>query len=578
MTPSLTDNPAILAIKPHICFQIDNFRLQINNHLGQFADVNYFQIDIHESENLIKPGLLRVGDIHGCLQQEKQLREVMGTNKLVSELLISTIEDKVSISLLPAENQENSTEILPPETLNSDFLPLESEYLEEEFFTPQALAPESELPQPKIIFLSYLPEAEKTLTTWLQKENTLESSLSLSIQICQFFSYVYQQGWCFVQINPAFIQTTTPIQFFDLTGIGVIGEKLEYGLTGDYCPSELGLGHPVDEQMSTYIIGVLLYQALHHQLPNLDHNYKLEIKPVPRIYQIINICLDSISNRFSLSQLLSFLRETKQIFCKSQINWNIASRSTLGLSISRLENEDSYGVKQDYSNQSEAFILGVIADGMGGMAQGEVASRLAVKTILEEPIPANLISAENRNQWLTDIIQKANDCVVKNVRNGGTTLSLILAIDRELMIAHLGDSRIYIIRNGYICQLSEDHSLVAMLLANGEITYQESQNHPERSVLLKCLGTKRKLDQNYIQNLTRFGSDLSMILENRDILIICSDGIWDLVSSDELAEIFVHHQKLETAVNKTIDQVISRGATDNATILALQCSIEQYYE
>ena len=606
MTLSSIDSPPILIIKTNTCFQIDNFRLEVNSYVGQFADVYYFNVNIHNYETdsnlneltLGKPGLLRVGTVDGCLNLERQLRQVIGTNKVVSELLISTTEDWVSINLLEQEPEDDSVneqqlptdieqtlepEFSHPETsldldLDSDSSLTKSEYLEEEFFIPQAAAPESESPSPKIIFLSYLPERETTLSTWLEQEQSLETSLSLAIQLCQFFRYVYQQGWCFVQINPAFIQIGTPIQFFDLTGIGVVGEKLRYGLTGDYCSSELALGYPVDEQMSTYIVGILLYQSLHHQLPNVDDICKLEIKTIPRIYQIINICLASVGERFALSQLLSLLRETRQLLSKLQIKWNVASRSTVGLSLSRLENEDSYGVKQDYSNQSEAFILGVVADGMGGMAQGEVASRLAVKTILEEPIPISLKSVEDRTEWITNMVQKANDCVVKNVRDGGTTLSLILAIGRELMIAHIGDSRIFLLRNGYICQLSEDHYLVAMLLASSEITYEESQGHPERSVLLRSIGTKRKLSDGYIQDLTRFGSDLSMELENADTLLICSDGIWDLVSSHELAEIFVNHENLQSAVNQTIDKVISRGANDNATILALQCHIEKFYE
>ncbi|QHG21138.1 protein phosphatase 2C domain-containing protein [Nostoc sp. ATCC 53789] len=605
MTLSSTDFPPILIIKANTCFQIDNFRLEVNNHLGQFADVHYFQVNIHSHEadsnlndlTLGKPGLLRVGTVDGCLNLERQLRQVIGTNKLVSELLISTIDDWVSINLLEQEpkddsvnlKQELATDIDQPlesevshsqtsSDLDSDLSLTKLEYLEEEFFQPQAVAPEYESPSPKIILLSYLPEPEITLSAWLEQDNPLEISLSLAIQVCQFFQYVYQQGWCFVHINPAFIQVGTPIQFFDLAGIGVVGKKLQYGLTGDYCSSELALGYPVDQQMSTYIIGTLLYQSLHHKLPNIDDNSKLEIKSIPRIYQIINICFASIGEGFTLSQLLSLLRETRQLFSKLKIKWNVASRSTVGLSLSRLENEDSYGIKQDSSNQSEALILAVVADGMGGMAQGEVASKLAVKTVLEEPVSIGLNSVKYGAQWLTNAIQKANDCVVKNVRNGGTTLSLILAIGRELMIAHIGDSRIFLLRNGYICQLSEDHSLVAMLLANGEITYKESQDHPERSVLLRSIGTKRNLSDGYIQDLTRFGSDLSMGLENGDILLICSDGVWDLVSSHELAEIFVNNENLQSLVNETIDKVISRGATDNATILALQCSIEKYYE
>ncbi|GAA6623622.1 PP2C family protein-serine/threonine phosphatase [Scytonema sp. NUACC26] len=609
MTFSSTDSTAVLVIQVGTCFHIDRFRVEVKAYLGLFADVHYFHVNILALETestltemaLAKSGLLRVGTANGSLDLELKLREELGNHKMVSELLVSTIENLVSMNFLSEQPQEDCSvnleqqieadikqtssietssferEVSPSETMmTSDSLKDTSEYLEEEFLEMQPLLSES--PCRKLILLSYLPEHEKTLSVWLTQDHSLETTISLASQVCQFFRYIYQQGWCFVHIVPAFIQIGTPIQFFDLTGVRVVGEKLSYGLTGDYCPPELALGYPIDEQVSTYIVGTLLYQSIHHQPPNLDNPCNLEIKSIPRIYQIIHICLSPFGNRFSLSQLLSILVETRQLYSTPKIRWNVSNRSTVGLSLNRLQNEDSYGVKQHYSNQSETFILGVVADGMGGMAQGEIASRLAVKTVLENPIPAELKRVEDRALWITSLVQKANDCVAQNVREGGTTLSLILAFERELMIAHIGDSRIFLLRNGFICQLSEDHSKVAILLASSQITYEESKHHPERSVLVKSIGSKRKLSDGYIQDLSRFSSGLSMSLENGDILLLCSDGIWDLVPSDELAEIFLMNQSLQAAVNETIDRIISRGAIDNATILALQCYIEKYYE
>jgi protein phosphatase len=139
------------------------------------------------------------------------------------------------------------------------------------------------------------------------------------------------------------------------------------------------------------------------------------------------------------------------------------------------------------------------------------------------------------------------------------------------MVAHVGDSRIYLIRQGKIQQLSEDHSLVAMLVANGEITEEESLTHPDRNVLLKSIGSKKHLSEGYVQNLSRTTSNLSMTLENEDILLLCSDGVWDLVPTQELAEIFSQFESLQMAVDQTIQRVINKGATDNATLLAMQC-------
>lgn len=217
--------------------------------------------------------------------------------------------------------------------------------------------------------------------------------------------------------------------------------------------------------------------------------------------------------------------------------------------------------------------MGVVADGMGGMAQGEVASQIAVKTLIEEPIPQEFEGEELQANWLTSLVHKANESITDTVKDGGTTVSAVLGVSNRLMVAHVGDSRIYLIRKGEISQLSEDHSLVAMMVASGQITQEESLEHPERSVLTKSLGSKRILSNGYIQDLKRIKPELSMVLEDGDLLLLCSDGVWDLVSTDEIAQIFAN-SSLQSAVDATIDRVIEKGASDNATLLALQCSIE----
>jgi len=455
-----------------------------------------------------------------------------------------------------------------------------SEYLDEEYHPEKDINSETG-DEHKLILLSYLPEESSTLEAWLAGDNSLESSLYLSSQVCQFFRYIYQKGWCVVHILPQLIQMGTPIEFFDLTGVYAIGEQMRSGLSGNYCAPELAIGtHPIHESMSSYAIGALLYQSIHKQPLPRDNKLDINIQPIPRIYQLLKISLSPIpEERFSLSQLLSLLVETRQSFPTKKIEWNVASRSTVGLSTSRLQNEDSYGIRQVQLSNSQSLILGVVADGMGGMSQGEVASKLAVETTLEEPIPSEFKTVEQKSEWLLSLVQKANESVATNVRDGGTTLSIVLAVGRDLMIAHVGDSRIYLLRNKELQQLSEDHSLVAMLVASGEITYEESLDHPDRNVLTKSIGSKRRLSNGYVQDLSRSSEGLSMLLEDGDILLLCSDGVWDLVDKDELAEIFAQESILQTAVDETIDRVLKGGAPDNATLLALQlhCNPENSY-
>ena len=633
---SLTDSSSSLIIEEQSICQIDGFEVEVQSKLGSFVDIRYFQVLISpnnsEAKDEKKLGLLRVGAVDGGLRRELELRKILGEHKMISELLTAIEIDSVELSSVPkTESQDRESALdnvrvddkaiesdgeaektkdfqtiaeieadflLPEEQnlLNLDRIavadPTESsddtadtesnsEYLAEEIYPDIEVGFETSTP--KLILLNYLPDSPQTLETWLQKEHELEVSLLLASQFCQFCRYVCQRQWCVVNVLPKFIEMGKTIQFIDLTGAYPVKTKLSSGLQGEYCAPELTLNSVIAETMSTYTVATILHQALYQKLPprydkldNPAENLRLDWQKIPSIYQILTISLNSIpEERFPLSQLVNLLVKTRKSLETKEVNWSVASRSTQGLSTSRLQNEDSHGVIKSIASTSEALVLGVVADGMGGMAQGEIASQTAVKTILEAKLPNDLTTAARRGQWLINSVQQANEAVAKTVRDGGTTISVILAVGRELNIAHVGDSRIYLLRQGIICQLSEDHSLVAMMLASGQITYEESLDHPDRSTLIKSLGFQPKLSNGYVQDLSSFSGDLSLTLEPEDTLILCSDGVWDLVSESELAEIFSRETSLQAASDRTIDLVLERGANDNATIVALKCHLSQ---
>jgi len=576
---SVLNGEHFLIIQEQVCFGIDTWRIEVESYLGQSADVHYFRVYINRSEaepDAAQLGLLRVGSIGGSLSREMELRQTLGDYKMISEILACSTQDLVTISSGLAQLESNVTENLAPDAQESEDVSVACEYLEEEILEPKEIVGEASAA--KIILLSYLPAAAQTLAAWLTQEHPLEQSLLVASQVCQLLRYVYQQKWCLVQIYPQFIQMGTPVQFFDLTGAYPVGSKLDYGIIGDYCPPEIAYGYAMNEQMCSYVVSALLYQSIHRQLPNWDDGVQPEIKPIPRIYQILSNCLSPTrEQRFPLSQLLSLLVETRQLLSNPQVQWHVAAHSTTGLH--RLSNQDSYGVRglrQQTSDRSDTEILAVVADGMGGMEKGEVASKLAVETVMSAAVPTDFNSIEERAEWLKSLAIEANEVVADRVENGGTTFSLVWAIGQQLAIAHIGDSRIFLLRNDRISQLSEDHSLAAMLLASGAITYEESQGNHHRHVLTQCLGSKRRLNADWIQNLSRFDSDFSISLQHGDILLLCSDGVWDLVPPDELADIFTTPQSLQSNVEVTIERVLARGARDNATIVALKCDVKNY--
>ena len=488
------------------------------------------------------------------------------TVETVEDVTENTIDSEVPSDGEPISFSEETVQAVDSDSLKSSDEPNNGNYLEEEYY-PEVPLPGNEGEQ--LLLLTEFPDDKLTLSNWLKNSPSPLEALKLSTQICQFFWYFHQKKWCFIDLDPDLIEVGKPIRCFDLTCAYPEAQRLTNGLIGTYCAPELAFNPTPEEKSSTYTIGALLYHTLHGEPPNKD----LESKEcsVPLFSQLLGLSLSPIlDERFSLLQLRSLLIQAYNTLDTVRVSWEIASESTVGLSPQRLHNEDSYGITQSDYETSGILVLAALADGMGGLAQGEVASRLAVKTVIDG-LSGQLENIQNnREGWLVSLVEQANAVVSEKVQNGGTTLSLVLLESTKMSIAHVGDSRIYFVRDREIRQLSEDHSLVALLVASGQISEAESQQHPDRNVLTKSLGAKKRLSQGYVQTVT------DIELQDGDVILLCSDGVWDLVNDQELMELFMPMTSttvLQTAVNQGIKLVLKRGAPDNATLLALRCHI-----
>lgn len=584
----------LITIQEGKTITLDNIELEILKYLGLLNNqIHYYKVKVINGEKLSFNqclGLLRVGEISSNLAHEINLRNQLQNYGMISDLWANVTLENVIINLSTPENNPSLTnspnlEITDnqEEELIKDFSITEEnngniynlekdDYLEEEYYPDIEITNQES--SSKLLILTPYPAVENTLTHWLTQSHSDEEKLSLLVTLCQGFFYLSQNGWYSLNLSPDYISIETPIKLYDLTHIYPQEIALTTGLLGKYCSPELSYSKRINQFMSSYVIGSLMYQMFHdNQLPNSEN---LTVKLIPRIYQILQVCLSPIAEeRYPLNQLLKLLIETRNALRQKIISWQIAKKSILGLSPKRLVNEDSYGIKQQEINENYIILAG-IADGMGGMAQGELASKLAIQTLLETPFNFELNNGENQQKWLTEIFNQANQNINQQVEDGGTTLSVILGINNQLMISHVGDSRIYLIRNGDIKQLSEDHSLVNMLLASGQITEEESLNHPDRNVLIKSLGSKSVLTSGYVQNLSKNNDKISLTLEDNDLLILCSDGVWDYFTNQAFLDIFNQENNLDLAINKIIQEVLNQGASDNATIIALKCSITKW--
>ena len=215
-------------------------------------------------------------------------------------------------------------------------------------------------------------------------------------------------------------------------------------------------------------------------------------------------------------------------------------------------NEDSYLVNDP--------MFGV-ADGMGGHLAGDVASRTAVETITDragESMPrggdelAELLSEANAVIW-----EKATGD--SSLRGMGTTCTLIKLDGAHIDIAHVGDSRAYLFRDGEITQLTEDHTLVGKMVREGRLKPEEAERHPQRSIITRALGVDSEVDVDV----------LSIELLGDDRVLICSDGLTSMLDQETLREVLEAEGDPQAAVERLVDLANEAGGEDNITVVVI---------
>ena len=225
----------------------------------------------------------------------------------------------------------------------------------------------------------------------------------------------------------------------------------------------------------------------------------------------------------------------------------------------RTANEDAYAL-------APALGLYLVADGMGGHVAGQLASRLAAEHVVEA-----LGSIADRAATLTEklryCVAAANHHVFATaqekpeVAGMGTTLVALLAGGGRLALAHVGDSRAYLVRGGRIRQLTDDHSLVAELVRRREISPDDAHEHPHRHVLTRAVGVRRAVDPDLAELTPAQG----------DVIVLCSDGLTTHVQDPEIAACVASEADLDAACARLVGLANARGGDDNITVALLRC-------
>ncbi len=240
-------------------------------------------------------------------------------------------------------------------------------------------------------------------------------------------------------------------------------------------------------------------------------------------------------------------------------------------------NEDRYAVQNFYGDGGEAVTLAVICDGIGGNRAGEVASELAVKVIAEA---VGRSAGADYGIILDQAVSLAARSVYDSAQSRpefkgmGTTCALALLVGRRLFTAYAGDSRIYLARRGGILQTTVDHTFVREGIELGLLTPAEAKTHPQRHVVRRHLGGDPNVKADFRLRLSEAEApeqsmrNQGVLLDPGSKLLLCSDGLSDLVEAPEILEI-LNSRKPKGAVDTLIELARDRGGHDNITVIAI---------
>jgi PPM family protein phosphatase len=232
----------------------------------------------------------------------------------------------------------------------------------------------------------------------------------------------------------------------------------------------------------------------------------------------------------------------------------------------RENNEDRYSYWEPAGDQDFPLKgrLAIVADGMGGYEGGQEASRIAVE-VIEETYASG--GAGDPRSWLQQGFQAAHHRIqdyadkYPDLHGMGTTCTAMALLERQLYFAHVGDSRLYLVRGSSISRLTRDHSYVSRLVQNGVLRAEEAESHPQRHILTAALGAGNSV--------TPDSPPQPVPLESGDVLVLCTDGLWGLLTEGEIQTAVVGKNAAEIC-DSLVETAKKRGGPDNITVQVLR--------
>jgi len=230
----------------------------------------------------------------------------------------------------------------------------------------------------------------------------------------------------------------------------------------------------------------------------------------------------------------------------------------------RDHNEDSVTILKNANNEH----LLIVADGMGGHRAGEVASSMVISHMNQKFSELDSLGSKiDAINWLKDNVTEINKEIIDHTKvhpeamGMGTTCVMALMTNEYLIFANIGDSSGFVYKNGKLTKVTNDHTLVNLLVASGDLTEEEAKYHPKRNVLMKALGSSEKAEL-----------DIFDVDTNIDGVLLCSDGLTSMLTKEQIEKVLVDDElEIEEQVVKLIRKSNARGGTDNISVAYLNC-------
>ena len=225
----------------------------------------------------------------------------------------------------------------------------------------------------------------------------------------------------------------------------------------------------------------------------------------------------------------------------------------------RARNEDSFFVSKIGDGDA---LLAMVADGMGGHNAGEIASAEAVKALKTSITTA----CSSPKDALEIAIQCANNEIYNMGKNTptlhgmGTTITACVIAENKVTAAHVGDSRLYLVRNGQITQITKDHSLVEMLLESGSITKEDAKHHPQKNVITRALGTNNSVETDIYE----------FDVFEGDVIFLCSDGLVNMIDDSVILSMITECSDFSDIAKDLVKAAENAGGEDNITVILIK--------